>query len=186
MIDITEKELKKLKGPNQILGEWKTYLRFVQQFCKENKIEHPVVVEVGTQYGHQKAHYELFLDATYIGIDVSDKLSIPDILGDSHKIDTMVKLKQMLNGGKIDILFLDAAHTYNDTLADYLAYGPLTTGIIAFHDIRHEKGIGELWRDIQMAEKDNPDITFLSVGAWGNGWCELGIGMLVKGRVKNG
>lgn len=186
MVEITEQELKKLKGPNQILGEWKAYLRFVQQFCKENDIKNPVVVEVGTQCGFQKAHYEKFLDAIYFGIDISDKYSKPDIFGDSHKIETMLKLKQMLDGRAIDILFLDAAHTYNDTLADYLVYGSLTTGIIAFHDIRHEKGIGELWRDLQMAEKDNPSVTFLSVGAWGNGWCELGIGMLVKGRVKNG
>jgi len=182
MIDITETELKKLPGPNQILGEWKAYLRYAQRFCKENNIKHPVVVEVGTQYGHQKAHYEKFLNATHIGIDISDKLSDPDILGDSHRPTTLTMLKKELDGRSIDILFLDAMHTYADTLADYLIYGPLTTGIIAFHDIRHEKEIGRLWNDICRDEGNSPDRAFLSVGAWGNGWCELGIGMIVKGK----
>ena len=186
MVEITNQELKKLNGPNQVVSEWKEYLRFIQRFCKDNKIENPVVVEIGTHYGHQKAHYELFLNATHIGIDISNKLSKPDIHGDSHKIGTMTKLKEMLNGRSIDILFLDGAHTYHDTLTDYLAYGSLTTGIIAFHDIQHSEEIRRLWLDLNEAEKDNADVTFWSIGAWGNKWCELGIGMIVKGGGKNG
>jgi hypothetical protein len=52
--------------------------------------------------------------------------------------------------------------------------------IIALHDIRHEKEIGILWKDLQAREKDNPDITFLGIGTWGRGWCELGIGVIIK------
>ena len=180
MVKITEAELQKLGGPNQILGEWKVYLRFLQSYCEEYEIENPVVVEIGTQYGRQKAHYERFLDAVHIGIDISDKLSKPDILGDSHSLQTVNELKKMLNGRAINFLFIDGKHTYADAIADYLIYGQLTNGVIAFHDIRHEKEINRLWRDLQVAEKDNPNVEFLSIGGWGNGWCELGIGLIVK------
>ena len=180
MIDITDDALRALKGPNQILGEWKMYLQFLQNYCKQFSITNPVVVEVGTQYGHQKAHYEKFLDAVHIGIDISDKYAKPDILGDSHSPATVTALKKMLDGRAINFLFLDGAHTYADTVSDYYAYGPMATDVIAFHDIRHEKEIGKLWADLQTAEKGNGGLTFLSIGAWGNGWCELGIGLIVK------
>lgn len=180
MIDVTDEALRTLKGPNQIAGEWKTYLQFLQNYCKQFGIVNPIVVEIGTQYGHQKKHYEKFLDAVHIGIDVSDKYSKPDILGDSHNPSTITVLKKLLNGRSLNFLFIDGNHTYLDAIADYYAYGPLTTDIIAFHDIRHEKEIGRLWADLQTAEKENPGLTFLSIGAWGNGWCELGIGLIVK------
>jgi len=186
MNSITDEKLRDLKGPNQILGEWKAYLMFVQEYCKRHGITNPVVVEIGTQWGGQKVHYEYFLDATHIGIDVNDKLSTPSISGDSHSPLTINTLKEKLDGRTIDVLFLDAAHTYNDTMLDYLAYGPMTTGIIAFHDIRHEKEIGKLWENIQQAEKNNPDLEFYSIGAWGDGWCELGIGIIAKKRNKDG
>ena len=185
MIKVTEAEVLSLKGPNQIFGEWKAYLKFVQMYCLKNGITNPIIVEIGTQNGRQKAHYVKFLDGVHIGIDKSDTWSKPDILGDSHSLETVGKLKVLLDGKKINVLFIDGTHTYVDALADYEIYGPLTSDIIAFHDIQHEKEIGQLWKDIQASEKDNPDITFISIGAWANGWCELGIGIIVKcGRDK--
>ena len=180
MEPITEETLKKLGGPNQILGEWKTYLRFLCGYCEEHGISNPTVVEIGTQNGRQKAHYVKFLDAVHIGIDVSNEWSKPDIVGNSHDPTTVGKLKNILGGKPINFLFIDGGHTYADAMADYLIYGPLVSDAIAFHDIRHEKEIAKLWQDLQVAEKDNQGLTFLSVGAWGNGWCELGIGIIVK------
>ena len=121
---------------------------------------------------------------SHIGIDMSDKLSKPDILGNTHAPETLRKLKALLGDKKINILFIDATHTYVDALADYLVSGPLVTDIIAFHDISHEPEISRLWKDIQASEKDNPNISFISIGAWANGWCELGIGIIVK-RSRN-
>lgn len=180
MIKVTESEVLSLTGPNQIFGEWKAYLQFVQAYCVKHCLTNPVIVELGAQHGRQKAHYTRFLDATHIGIDMSDKWSKPDILGNTHAPETLKKLKALLGDKKINLLFIDATHTYVDALADYLVYGPLTTDIIAFHDISHEKEIGQLWKDIQASEKDNLNISFISIGAWANGWCELGIGIIVK------
>jgi len=95
-------------------------------------------------------------------------------------------LMAILGDRKINILFIDANHAYLDTLTDYLMYGPLTTDIIAFHDIQHEKEIKQLWNEIRASEKDNPNMSFVDIGNWANGWCELGIGIIVKGEKYNG
>ena len=177
---ITDDAIHSLKGPNQIFYEWRDYLLFVKCYCEKKGIVNPIVVEIGIQNGRQKLHYEKFLDAIHIGIDISDKYSKPDILGDSHAPETMAKLMEMLAGRDINVLFIDANHTYEDALFEYELYGSLTKDIIAFHDIRHEPGIGKLWKDINKKEKNNLNRVSFSIGGWGNGWCELGIGVIVK------
>lgn len=180
MDKITDETLRLLKGPNQIFYEWKVYLQFIKTYFEKRGILKPIIVEIGTQGGRQKAHYERFLDAVHIGIDISDKYSKPDILGDSHMPETMAKLKEILGNGKVNLLFIDATHVYADALAEYELYGPLAMDIIAMHDIRHVAEIGQLWKDIQEKEKDNYNVSFMSIGAWGGGWCELGIGLIIK------
>jgi hypothetical protein len=111
-------------------------------------------------------------------MDVSDKYSKPDILGDSHDPKTVESLRVALKGRPINFLFIDGAHTYADAMLDYVTYGPMTLDVIAFHDIRHEKEIARLWADLKAAGTNEK---FLSIGGWGNGWCELGIGLVIKG-----
>lgn len=181
MVDITDREIVALgQGPNQIYYEWKTFLQFIKTYFEKRGIARPVIVEIGTQYGRQKAHYERFLDAVHIGIDISDKLSKPDILGDSHAPETMAKLKELLGGRKINLLFIDGNHTYKDVLSELESYTSLVTDIIAIHDIRHEQEIGKLWAYLQERKNETPSVTFLSIGTWGRGWCELGIGIIIK------
>ncbi|MDP2365362.1 MAG: hypothetical protein Q8M94_16530, partial [Ignavibacteria bacterium] len=176
---ITDDELRTLPGPNQIFYEWKIYLQFIKVYFEMRGILSPIIVEIGTQTGHQKAHYKKFLNGAHIGIDISDEFSKPDILGDSHTPETMAKLKEILNGREVNLLFIDALHTYKDALEEYESYGSITLDIIAFHDIRKKLGIRELWNDLCNRERRNPNLTFFSIGSWGNGWCELGIGMIV-------
>ena len=180
MIEITDDAMRVLKGPNQIFDEWKCFLQFAQVYFRARGIGHPVVVEIGTQNGRQKAHYEKFLDAEHIGIDITDEWSKPDILGDSHAPETMEKLKEQLAGRPINLLFIDAFHTEEAARAEYELYGPMAKDIIAFHDIRHERGIEKLWLDLRAKEAGNRNLSFMTIGYWKEGWCELGIGLIVK------
>ena len=56
---------------------------------------------------------------------------------DSHKQETLEKLKQILNDKQIDFLFIDGDHTYQGVKQDFEMYSPLVKegGVIAFHDI---------------------------------------------------
>jgi predicted O-methyltransferase YrrM len=56
---------------------------------------------------------------------------------DSHNIETLNKVKDILNDRNIDFLFIDADHTYEGVKKDFEMYSPLVAkeGIIAFHDI---------------------------------------------------
>jgi predicted O-methyltransferase YrrM len=65
------------------------------------------------------------------------KQKIVAIQGDSHSIDTLNKIKRILNGKKLDFLFIDGDHSYKGVKKDFEMYSPLVRkgGIIAFHDI---------------------------------------------------
>ena len=180
MIEICDKEIKKLPAPNQIYGEWKSYLLILQWFFNARNISNPVIVEVGTQAGRQKAHYEAFFDAVHIGIDHSEKYSKPDILGNSHDPETLIKLKERLGAREVNVVFIDADHEYEAVKNDYEMYGPLARDLVAFHDISGVKSVKKLWAEIREQEKGNQDLEFLSIGDLHMGWCELGIGIIKK------
>ncbi|GIW67077.1 MAG: hypothetical protein KatS3mg095_0975 [Candidatus Parcubacteria bacterium] len=56
---------------------------------------------------------------------------------DSHKQETLEKVKEILNGNQLDFLFIDGDHSYEGVKKDFEMYSPLVKkgGIIAFHDI---------------------------------------------------
>lgn len=77
------------------------------------------------------------------------------IRGDSHTEETRHELTELLVGEPIDVLFIDADHTYQGVKQDYLMYAPLVAneGMIAFHDVSphpHHPGVGvqKLWQQI--------------------------------------
>ena len=79
------------------------------------------------------------------------------IRGDSHSTKTHTQLKAILNGRKIDYLFIDGDHTYEGVSADFYSYGALMSedGIIAFHDIVSDKSavpdhfVSVFWNEIK-------------------------------------
>jgi len=125
--------------PSQNPLEWQLFLEFVKAYFNNRGIERPIVVELGIWHGVQKQYYEEFLNAEYIGIDFVRKRCVPDILGDTHDEKTVQKLKDRLKGRPINLLFIDAGHTYQDVKRDYNIYAPLTKNIVALHDIILER-----------------------------------------------
>jgi len=56
---------------------------------------------------------------------------------DSHAESTRHKLEMLLDGRKLDFLFIDGDHSYHGVARDFQLYSPLVRngGLIAFHDI---------------------------------------------------
>lgn len=175
--------------------EWRCFLEFISAYFMNRKIGRPIVVEIGIWNGLQRQFYEEFLGAEYIGIDnekpfapitISDARSIPDVVGDSHNPETAEKLKTLLAGHPIDLLFVDGDHSYESVRADYELYEPLVKHIIAFHDIYginpSDPGLGvyRFWNEIVEGEKIRPLVIFKRDSSVD--WViQMGIGCIVKG-----
>ncbi|MCJ7617585.1 MAG: class I SAM-dependent methyltransferase [Desulfobacterales bacterium] len=134
-MELFNEMMKRKSGPRVRKFEWRVFLEFCERYLEDYEIEKPVVVELGIFKGRQRKFYERLFDAEYIGIDILDRYLDPEIQGDTHDVKTLNKLKKILNGRAIDILFIDASHTYESVKKDFEMYSPLCTGVVGFHDI---------------------------------------------------
>jgi O-antigen/teichoic acid export membrane protein/predicted O-methyltransferase YrrM len=95
---------------------------------------------------------------------------------DSHKAETRDKVVKLLGDPALDLLFIDADHTYEGIRSDFELYSPLVKsgGLIAFHDIARnqpstEYGVVRLWNEIKGQYRyseivDNPDQVGFGIG----------------------
>jgi len=79
------------------------------------------------------------------------------VRGDSHSSKTIKMVNDILNGDKLDFLFIDGDHSYKGIKQDFEMYSPLVKkgGIISMHDIvlteRNEVPI--FWNEIKKNYK---------------------------------
>ena len=185
------KKLMEESRPMQEYREWQTFLEICSTYLKTHRIKNPVVVEIGMWEGAQKKFYEELFNAEYIGIDLSNARSTPDILGDSQNLDTLKKLKRKLKGRRIDILYIDGSHVYEAVKRDFELYAPLSDGIVAFHDIETFRNTGrksaqvwKFWDELKSAAcrgaekyREYPFVTIFHRRTRG---CQRGIGVVIK------
>ena len=76
---------------------------------------------------------------------------------DSHAAKTCDRVRFLLQGRRLDFLFIDGDHTYDGVRADFEMYVPLVRrgGIVAFHDIvKHppqaECEVDRFWNEIKQ------------------------------------
>lgn len=156
--------------------EWQLFLEFIETYFRNRDIMNPIIVELGTARNRQRMFYKSLMGAEHIGIDISGQ---PDILGNTHNKTTLDKLKFMLRGRPINLLFIDACHDYQDVKHDYEMYAPLTKNIIAFHDIKLQREeVRIFWNEIIAIEKDKIK---LMIYVWNAPQkITMGIGLLIK------
>jgi len=172
LIDFTFTFCYGLIKPLQVRYELLELLKIIQK--KKPKY----ILEIGTAYGGT-----LFLftrlaseNAVIISIDLPggnfgggyskariplyqkfalDNQQIHLIRKDSHKEETLEEIKKILNGNKIDFMFIDGDHTYQGIKRDFELYSPILkeNGIIALHDIIKSdiKGneVSKFWDEIK-------------------------------------
>lgn len=141
-----------------------------------------VIVEIGSAAGGTVwAWCQVAADdATIISIDLPDGIggghlsdlaqqraeafkkgnqTVHMIRGDSHNERTKQRLLQILDGRKIDFLFIDGDHTLEGVTKDWEMYGELAD-IVGFHDIiKHThpdlqwSRVDELWETIDLPKE---------------------------------
>jgi len=188
--------------PTQIREEILEFLKLV----KSLNLSLSTVLEIGTGYGGT-----LFLlswiandDATLITIDLpkgpfgggyplyrqylyrafikpSQRLHL--LLGDSHDPRTLSKIRKLLNGRCLDLIFIDGDHTYRGVKKDYEMYSPLLCdkGVIAFHDIvpgpeQLVGGVPRFWKEVKNSISNAKIVEI--VKDWDQGG--FGIGVIIR------
>lgn len=71
---------------------------------------------------------------------------------DSSSNATKEKVKQILDGREVDLLYIDGAHGYENCKSDYYMYSVFVRkgGIIAFHDTKtEERNVGRFFNELQ-------------------------------------
>jgi hypothetical protein len=73
---------------------------------------------------------------------------------DSHKPETLASVEDILQGNKLDFLFIDGDHSYEGVKLDFAMYSRLVRsgGIVAFHDItpcESEKKVYKFWDEVK-------------------------------------
>jgi len=166
--DFSDRYLKSMQIREEILA-------FIE-FARSTQLD--TICEIGIAHGGTHFLLGRLLPSVSlsIGIDLYVKqksllrqLAAPD--RQSHYIDglsqdpkTIAKVECLLNGKKIDLLFIDGDHSYNGVRGDFFAYRHLVAenGIVVFHDIvpdynarygistpRYTGGVPQFYQEIQ-------------------------------------
>ncbi len=184
-------DLMRPKGlPAQQVSEWRMFIEICEIYLKKRKIKQPIVVELGVGRNKQKRMWETIFGAEHIGMDRSARRGVPDILGDIHEPEILEKLTEKLRERSINILFIDADHSYKTVKRDYEIYSPLCSDIVVFHDIetnRHEVNenneVWKFWDELRKkayeGREEYGNFLFISIYQY-TPTGQLGIGMIIK------
>jgi predicted O-methyltransferase YrrM len=106
---------------------------------------------------------------------------VEPIVGDSHDPDSRAKLEDMLDGRRIDLLFIDGDHSYEGVKQDFEMYAPLAS-LVALHDVLPHPNVSgcdvdRYWSELKSRHRCveflDPEDNRFGSGQWG------GIGVVV-------
>ncbi len=113
---------------------------------------------------------------------VKSSQTLTCVRADSHLLETRDEIARILDGRKIDFLFIDGDHSYEGVRSDFELYGPLVRpgGLIAFHDIQDNPDIPHMqveqfWKEVKPKYQGYEFIDQNEPGQYG-----MGIGVLVQ------
>jgi cephalosporin hydroxylase len=103
------------------------------------------------------------------------------VMGDSHEPEIQDRIRGLLDGRALDLLFVDGDHTYEGVRQDFADYSHLVRsgGLVAFHDIvpggpgKHGDpgGVPTFWSELKATRSDVSEL----VEDWEWGSCGIGL-----------
>ena len=92
----------------------------------------------------------------------------------SHSLGTLARVREILQGNKLDFLFIDGDHSYAGVRSDFEMYAPLVRsgGLLAFHDVaktNSKEEVYRLWNEIKPNYKHAEFVHRTGPGAMGIG-----------------
>jgi len=158
--------------PRQVRNEIETLAEMVAD------VEPTFMLEIGTERGGTFYIWNRLLDepATIISIDLPEGTtdSIPYdrflkafaeddgriklIRGNSQNTQTIDEVYNVLDGEKLDFLFIDTEFSYDNVQSDFENYTSLVCdgGLVAIHDIYHPEGsVDDFWKEIHSSDQYN-------------------------------
>lgn len=96
----------------------------------------------------------------------------------SHLPETLTVVRRILDGHKLDFLFIDGDHSYEGARQDFMMYSPLVRqgGLIAFHHIADSSGsrkVHRLWKELKPNYKHEEFIHQTGSTAMGIGFLRI-------------
>jgi len=157
------------------LGSEQGYQEIISLYEKHLKDRNKdYMLEIGTRQGHSAKIWEEFGYKNLILIDVSFDYLVFDfdnkfnfITGDSRHLETVEQVKNILGGNKLDFLFIDGGHGYNDVKGDFELYKNFVKqdGIIVLHDLFLNNDMQKFFTEI----KDNYIFDEIHIDYYGYG-----------------
>ena len=147
-------------------------------FYKKAQDTNPsIIVEIGIKEGGNLKVLSTLLSEEGLAVGIDQREEIPwkmddslckveHIVGSSHEPYTLDRLKELLGGRPIDVLFIDGDHSCEGMLQDYKDYAPLVKdgGIIAVHDIYYLEEVTAAWNAIEHPRKEESPKIHSSIG----------------------
>jgi hypothetical protein len=119
------------------------------------------------------------LQANDYGLNVDIPAEVDLFVGNSHSASFLKWRKHL---GEIDLIFIDASHTYESVSKDFEINRSFPHSYIAFHDIigynSNTSGVGHFWRDLSFGTKIEIirphkeiglNVSTMGIGIW-KGW----------------
>jgi predicted O-methyltransferase YrrM len=161
-------------APMQLQGEFLKALSILQRLRPAR------VVEIGTATGGSLFAFARVSteDALLVSVDLPGKhlgygypaprgrlydgfahgrQRIELVRGDSHADAIRDHVVEVLEGQLVDLLFIDADHSYEGVKRDYELYSPLVApdGVVMFHDVNEHPvyGVSRFWSEVRNAHE---------------------------------
>ena len=98
---------------------------------------------------------------------------------DSQQADTLARVRKLLGGEALDLLFIDGDHRYEAVKTDFATYTALVRkgGFVALHDIvpgeaKYVGGVPDFWREVKQGRHVHEFVESWDQGGYGIGLLE--------------